>query len=113
MYHVVCKIRPPPQKKIVWLSSTTFLEQVRAGRFFFSKSKSNLHGIIASLSPNEGVNTSTLPKNIFLQILNQFYICKQVDNNNLKNIFKRLKFSKKKKNFGGNSENKGRYTFVQ
>ena len=62
---------------IVWLSSTTFFG---ADFFFFFKdffkSKSKLHGIIASVSPNEGANKSALPKT-FLKF-------KQVDNNNLK-----------------------------
>ena len=52
-------------KIIVWLSSTTFLECIRAGGFFFFKiffffslffffkSKSKLHGIIASISHYE------------------------------------------------------------
>ena len=60
-----------PTKIIVWLSSTTFLEYVWVGGFFF-KSKSKLHGIITYLSPNEGADKSILPKNICKQVLNQF-----------------------------------------
>ena len=37
-------------------------------KIFFFKSKSKLHGIIASISPNKGANKSTLSKNIFIQV---------------------------------------------
>ena len=45
--------------KIVWLPSTTFLKLVWAGRFFFLKSKSKRHVIIASICPDKGANKST------------------------------------------------------
>ena len=52
---------PPPLRPkkiiIVWLSSTTFFEKGRVGRFFFFKSKSKLHGIIGSISPNKGAHS--------------------------------------------------------
>ena len=73
-------------------------------RFFF-KSKSKLHRIIASISPNKGANKSTLPKKYLYTSLKPVLKCKQVENNNLKNISKRSKFSKKKKTFFWNSEN--------
>ena len=78
-------IRPP--KIIVWLSSTTFLKYGRVGGFFFSKiffskSKSKLHEIITHLSPNEGVNKSTLPKESLQTSFKSVLRCKQVDNNN-------------------------------
>ena len=68
-------------------------------RLFFSNQGQiiKLHGIIASISPNRGANMSTLPKNIINISFKPVLKCKQVDNNNLKNIFKRFKFSKKKK----------------
>ena len=67
-------------------------------RFFF-KSKSKLHRIIASISPNKGSNQSTLPKKYLYTSLKPVLKCIQVENNNLKNIFKISKFSKKKKTF--------------
>ena len=89
-----------PKKIIVRLSSTTFFEKGRAGGFFFFlrfffKSKSKLHGIIASISLNKGVNKST--KKYLYTSLNPVLKCKQVESNNLKSIFKRSKFSKEKK----------------
>ena len=95
-----------PKKIIVWLSSTTFFFWGVGGQillfffldFFFVKSKSKLHRIIASISPNKGANKSTLPQNYLYTSLKSVLKCKQVENNNLKNIFKRSKFSKKKNN---------------
>ena len=63
------------KKIIVWLSSTTFFQKGRVGGpfffffflDFFFKSKSKLHEIIASISPNKGGKKSTLPKYIFIQ----------------------------------------------
>ena len=74
----------------------TILFWVGADRWIFFKSKSTLHGIIASLSPSEGANKSTSPKNLSLHTsFKPVLECKQVDNNNLEHIFKRSKFSKK------------------
>ena len=64
-------------------------------RFFFFKSKSKLHRIIASISPNKGSNKSTLPKKYLYTSLKPVLKCK-IENNNLKSIFKKSKFSKKK-----------------
>ena len=94
-----------PKKIIVWLSTTTFLECVRAGGqiFFFFFFKSKLHRILASTSPNKDANKSTLQKK---SLYTSFKLkCKQVNNNKLKNIFKRSKFSETKKTFFWNSEN--------
>ena len=63
---------------IVWLSSTNILEKVRAGGFFFfffpnQSQIFKLHmELLAFISPNKGANKSTLPKNIFVQDLNQY-----------------------------------------
>ena len=87
-----------PKKIIVWLSSTTFYEKGWAGNFFFFfldfffKSKSKLHGIIAS-------KINLLYQTYLYTSLKPVLKCKQVEKNNLKNIFKRSKFSKKKKLF--------------
>ena len=45
-----------------------FWEEAGGRNFFFPKSKSKLHGIIASISSNKGANKSTLPKNIFVRV---------------------------------------------
>ena len=77
---------------------------------FFSslKSKSKLWGITASISPNEGASyqKSSLYNVRFKPVVLK---CKQVDNNNLKNISIRSTFSKKKTLFW-NFENKAQYT---
>ena len=62
--------------------------------FFFFKSKSTLHRIIA---PNGDANKSTSPiKSLHTSFKPVLKCKKKVDNSNLKNIFKRSKFSKKK-----------------
>ena len=68
--------------------------------FYFFKSKSKLHRIIVWLSLSKGANMSalpTLPKKSLITSFKAVSKCKQVDNNNLKDIFERSKFSKKKK----------------
>ena len=112
------------KKKNVWLSSTFFfffffffwegaggrfffgfLFWERAGGgffffFFFFKSKTKLHGIIAS--PNKGENKSTLPKKYLYTSTKTVLKCKQVETINLKKIFLKIKILKEKK---WNSEN--------
>ena len=68
-------------------------------RFFSFKPKSTLHRIIASLSPNEGANKSTSPIKYLHTSFKPVLKCTKVDNNNLKSIFKRSKFLKKKTTF--------------
>ena len=85
------KMSPPPNNCLVVLHN---IFGVGAGGeifFFFFKSKLN-H---MELSPNEGADKFTLPKIPFIQDLK----CKQVDNKNLQNVFKRSKFAKKKTTF--------------
>ena len=67
-------------------------------RIFFFKSKSKLHIIIASISPNKGANKSTLPKKSLYTSFKSVLKCKHVDNNNLK-IFSEDQNSQKKKTF--------------
>ena len=48
------------------------------------------------MSPNIDANKSTLPKKSLYASFKPVWKCKQVDNNNFENIFKRSKFLKKK-----------------
>ena len=63
---------------------------------FFSKSESKLHGSIASFSPNEGAYKSILPKCLFKQIFKPVLNVNKLTTTTTY-IFKRSKFSKKKK----------------
>ena len=89
------------------MSSITFLEYVRAGgffflffyflRFFFSiKVKSYIE--LQLPSPNAGANKSTLPKNLFIQVLNQYYNVNKLKTTTYKLFLKYHNFSKGKKN---------------
>ena len=90
------------------MPSTTFCEKGQAG-VFFSKSKSKLHGIIASISPNKGANKSTLQKkkkkkkkkiSIYTSLKPVGLLrCKQVENNNLKIFLKDQNSQRKNNNF--------------
>ena len=74
-------------------------------RIFF-KSKAKLQRIVASISPNKGANKSTLQKYLYTS-LKPVLKCKQVENNNFRNIFlkdqnsqRTKKKEKKKLSFG-------------
>ena len=91
------KVRPKKNNCLVVLHN--FFWEGAGRHFFFLKSKSKLHGIIASISLNKGASKST--KKYLYTSLKAVLKCTQVENNNLKNIFKRSNFSKKKKTFFG------------
>ena len=63
----------------------------------FWLSRANRQPLFRTLSPSKVANKSTLPKKYLYTSLKPVLKCKQVENNNLRNIFKRSNFSKKKK----------------
>ena len=63
------------------------------------KSKSKLHGIIASISPNEGANKSTLTKKSLHTSFKPVLKCKEVDNLKIFLKDQNSQRKKKKKNF--------------
>ena len=71
--------------------------------FFSSRSKSKLHSITTSIFPTKGANKSTLTKNLFIQVFNQYL---NVDKFTILKHFQKIKILKEKKNFFFlNSEN--------
>ena len=101
---------------LVVLQNFFFFEKERAGGFFFpwyfvsnqSQSYMELYPLYLPIK----VQTSLLYQKYLNTSLKPVSNCKQVENNNLKNIFKRSKFSKKKKPFW-EFWKLGQYTFVQ
>ena len=86
-----------PKKKYLFGCPPQLFREGAGGFFFFFFNQSQSYKeIIDSISPNKGANKSTLPKKYFYTSLKPVLKCKQVENNNFKNIFERSKFSKKK-----------------
>ena len=85
-----------PKKIIVWLSSTFFLRRGRQADFFFSNQSQSYRELEPLYLPMK-VQISLLYQKKSLYKFKTILNWKQVENYNLKNIFERSKFSKKKK----------------
>ena len=85
LFYSICGVldfdTPPraPKQTIVWLSSTTFFGVVAGGRiFFFFKSVKAIHGIIASMSSNEGAVLCSFEPETHYTSFKPVFECKQV-----------------------------------
>ena len=106
----ICYLLLRPKEIIVWLSSTTFFWVVVGGRiffffffkiFFFPQIKVKAtQNYLTSVSPNTGANKSTVPKDLCIQVLNQYQNVDRLTTTTLKIFLKDQNSQRKKKNFG-------------